>query len=152
MAHRPAFPPNWSACPVVHLTGCPIIPTSTYDIVAVDGNDVFDPPLVAETQLRPEANKWWGDAVGAFNGAFWEDPQGVTNFDDVTASLRTLQTPAGIKATHTSVTDIHPNRPDLGGRSVHPNNLVSIDDVFSFIKVFQGEEYPGGELAGCTNP
>ncbi|MCH7913529.1 MAG: hypothetical protein IH856_10910, partial [Deltaproteobacteria bacterium] len=26
---RPAVPPNWDACPTLHLTGCPIIPTPT---------------------------------------------------------------------------------------------------------------------------
>ena len=84
--------------------------------------------------------------------ASWTAPQGVCNFDDVTASLKTFQAPTGINATHVSWTDIHPNRPDLGGLNVHPNRKVNIDDVFSFIQAFQGSEYPGGDLAGCTDP
>ena len=76
----------------------------------------------------------------------------MTNYDDVNASVRTFQNPNAINATHVSVTDLHPNRPDLGGNSVHPNKLVSIDDVFSLIKAFQGDEYPGFALGGCTDP
>ena len=76
----------------------------------------------------------------------------MTNFDDVRACLLTFQNPNGINATHVSVTDLHPNRPDLGGISVHPNLQVNIDDVFQFIGAFQGREYPGGDLAGFTDP
>ncbi len=149
---RPFTPPNWAGCPVLHLTGCAIIPTTTYKIVAVVDGQQSLLPLTAKTQLRPADNKWWGDAVGFFNGAFWTGPQGVTNFDDVRACLLTFQSPTGINATHTSVTDIHPNRPDLGGLSAHPNKIVSSDDIFQFIQGFRGHEYPGGDLAGCTNP
>ena len=155
---QPASEPNWVACPILHLTGCSIIPTATYSIATVSGAGVESAPLVAVTQLKPADEKWWGDAVGFFTGPdgkppnAWTGPQGVTNFDDVNACLRTFINPAGINATHTSVTDIHPNRPDLGGTSVHPNKLVSIDDVFQFIQAFQGHQYPGGDLAGCTDP
>ena len=95
---------------------------------------------------------WWGDAVEAFNGSVWGPPQGVSNFDDVTACLKTFQDPNAINATHVTWTDIHPNRPDLGGISIHLNKLVNFDDVAQFIKAFQGDEYPGGDLAGCTDP
>ncbi|MCH7995204.1 MAG: hypothetical protein IIB57_12285 [Planctomycetes bacterium] len=155
---RPILPPNWDACPTLHLTGCPIIPTSIYDIVVMDGGAASDSPLVAETQLKPADEKWWGDAVGFFTGPkgnppnVWTGPQGVTNFDDVNACLRTFIDPNAVNATHTTISDVHPNRPDLGGLSVHPNKLVSIDDTFQFIQAFQGAEYPGGDLAGCTDP
>ena len=149
---QPASEPNWAGCPIVHLTGCSVIPTTTYSIATVSAAGDVSDTLVAETQLRPDADKWWGDSVGVFNGAFWSGPQGVCNFDDVNAALFTFKDSGAINATHVSVTDIHPNRPDLGGNSVHPNRLVSIDDVFQFIQAFQGAEYPGGNLAGCTDP
>jgi len=129
--------------------GCPIIPTAIYDIAVVDDGGAESAALTAETQLLPADNKWWGDAVGFFTGLQWTGPQGVTNFDDVNAALRTFINPAAVNATHTSVTDIHPNRPDLGGNNVHPNRLVNIDDVFQFIKAFQGAEYPGGDIDLC---
>jgi len=149
---QPASEPNWAACPILHLTGCPIIPTTRYRIATVTDAVPTSADFVTETQLLPAENKWWGDCVGFFTGSEWTGPQGVTNFDDVNACLRTFINSAGINATHTSVTDIHPNRPDLGGVSVHPNKQVSIDDVFQFILAFQGDEYPGGDLAGCTDP
>ena len=155
---RPVTPPNWDACPALHLAGCPIIPTSFYDIVVMNGIAVSDPPLAAATQALPADGKWWGDAVGNFTGDegpppnVWTPPQGVTNFDDVNASLKTFIDPGAANATHTSVTDIHPNRPDLGGNSVHPNRLVSIDDVFQFIQAFQGAEYPGAAIDLCPDP
>ena len=152
---RPATPPNWDACPTLHLTGCPIIPTSTYDIVVVAGGTDSSPPLVAETQARPADSKWWGDAVGNFSGEkgnppnVWTAPQGVTNFDDVTASLKTFINPAAVNATHTSITDIHPNRPTLLPPANQINKLVNTDDIFNFIKAFQGDEYPGPEIELC---
>ena len=150
---RPATLTNWDACPTLYLTGCSVIPTSTYDLVAVEVDGVgSSPPTIGETQLRPDSNKWWGDAVGYFCGTYWSGPQGVCNFDDVNASLKTFQNPNAMTATHVSWTDIHPNRPDLGGISVHPNKLVNTDDIFQFIKAFQGFEYPGFDLVNCTDP
>ncbi len=125
--------------------------SSTFSIVTVSGG-AESGALVAETQSLPDDQKWWGDAVGSFTGSEWTAPQGVTSFEDVTAALKTFQDPGAINATHVSVTDIHPNRPDFGVGSIHPNKLVSIDDVFQFILAFQGGEYPGGDLAGCTDP
>ncbi|MCZ6654904.1 MAG: hypothetical protein O7D91_17990, partial [Planctomycetota bacterium] len=83
---------------------------------------------------------------------YWSGPQGVCNFDDVNASLKTFQNPNAMTATHVSWTDIHPNRPDLGGISVHPNKLVNTDDIFQFIQAFQGFQYPGFDLVSCTDP
>ena len=31
---RPAQAPDWSLCPAAHLTGCALVPTTTYAIVA----------------------------------------------------------------------------------------------------------------------
>ena len=73
-----------------------------------------------------------GDCIGFFNGDIWTPPQGVTNHDDTTATLRTYQ---NRNATHVSVTDLHP-------RVV--NRVVNFDDVFVSIKAFQGYHYPFG--------
>ena len=155
---QPGIPPNWDACPTLHMTGCPIIPTSSYDIVVIDGAAVSDPPLATGTQTLPADSKWWGDAVGNFTGDkgtppnVWTPPQGVTNFDDVNASLKTFINPAAVNATHTSITDIHPNQPTLPPPANQINKLVNIDDVFNFIKAFQGGQYPGPEIHLCTDP
>ncbi|MCH9035567.1 MAG: hypothetical protein IID42_13870, partial [Planctomycetes bacterium] len=47
-------------------------------------------------------------------------------------------------ATHVSVTDMVPN---LNGMQI--NKIVNINDVFSIILGFQGQEYPGPDLAQC---
>ena len=143
---QPAGPPNWDACPTLHLTGCPIIPTSTYDIVAVIGGSESGPPLVGETQLRPGI-KWHGDAVGFFDGVVWTPPNGTTSIDDAFAALKTFQNPSAFNATHVTVTDVHPN---LNGMQI--NKLVNIDDVFVEILGFQGLEYPGSAIHTCLDP
>ncbi|MCH8148916.1 MAG: hypothetical protein IH987_13205, partial [Planctomycetes bacterium] len=146
---RPTTPPDWTGCSTVHLTGCPIIPTSTYHIRTVLGGQVSDPPLVAETQAKP-GDKWHGDCVGNFLGPMgvppnvWTPPNGVTNADDFVAAIKTFQDINALNATHVSVTDMEPN---LDGTQI--NLIVNINDVFSIIKGFQGFEYPGPDLAQC---
>ncbi|MCH8148224.1 MAG: hypothetical protein IH987_09575, partial [Planctomycetes bacterium] len=141
----PAVPPNWDACPTLHLTGCPIIPTSTYDIVVVDGSTESDPPLAAATQAKP-GDKWHGDCVGNFTGPtgvppnVWTAPNGTTNADDFLAAIKTFQDPNAVNATHVSVTDMEPN---LNGTQI--NLLVNINDVFSIIRGFQGFAYNEGQ-------
>jgi|GEM_PF-2518695 len=143
---QPSVPPNWDACAILHLTGCPIIPTSTYDIVAVVGGFEIGPPLIGETQLKPGV-KWHGDAVGIFDGLAWTPPNGATNIDDAVAAIKTFQNPSGFNATHVSVTDVHPN---LNGAQI--NKIVNIDDVFVQILGFKGLEYPGPAIHTCLDP
>ncbi|MCH8147545.1 MAG: thrombospondin type 3 repeat-containing protein, partial [Planctomycetes bacterium] len=96
---QPATAPNWDACPTLYLTGCPVIPTSLYDIVAVEAGGIdSSPPTVGETQLKPGV-KWFGDAVGIFCGVDWEPPNGTTNIDDTVAAIKTFQNPNAINAT-----------------------------------------------------
>ena len=144
-ATRPASPPDWSACPTVHLTGCPIIPTSTYFIVAVDGSTESDPALAAATQAKPDP-KWWGDCVGRFTGTEWTPPNRATNIDDAVATIKTFQENA-LNATHVSVTDLEPA---LNGSQI--NKIVNFNDVLAAILGFKGEEYPGPQIELCPDP
>ena len=154
---RPSMPPNWDACTTLHLTGCPIIPTSTYDILAIDGSAVSNPPLSMETQAKPGV-KWWGDCVGTFTGPMgvppnvWTAPNGTTNIDDAVAGIKTFQDPSAFNATHVSVTDLEPTRPDLPPPANQINRLVNINDVFVTILGFQGNEYPGPQIDLCPDP
>ncbi|MCH8148591.1 MAG: RHS repeat protein [Planctomycetes bacterium] len=143
--NQPTTPPNWSGCPALHLTGCPIIPTSTYDLVAIFEGNVSDPPLAAATQAKPGV-KWHGDCVGSFTGIEWTAPNGTTNIDDAVAAIKTFQDPNAINATHVSVTDMEPNQ---NGDQI--NLLVNINDVFSIIRGFQGFEYPGPDIDLCPD-
>ena len=125
---------NWDACPTLYIGDCGIVPVSEYTVATVDSNGVSPTSLVVLTIRKPEPFWWRGDAVGSFTGIVWSGPQGATNFD-VYAAIKTFQGPNAVNATHTSVTDIHP-------RVV--NRIVNIDDVFFFLKAFQGDEYPFG--------
>ena len=151
---QPASPPNWDPCPTLHLTGCSMIPTSTYDISVVVGGLVSDPPLSAATQAKPGV-KWHGDCVGFFTGTEWTGPNANTNIDDAVAAVKTFQNPSATpgcpappcNATHVSVTDMVPN---LNGMQI--NKIVNINDVFSIILGFQGQEYPGPQIELCLDP
>ena len=142
---KPAMVPNWSKCDEVHLTGCPIIPTTTYAIAAESEGSLSEDELL-DTQAKPGVN-WHGDCVGSFSGPpnnEWSAPNGVVNADDIVAAIRTFQDPDGLLATHLSVTDVHPNLPPL-----HPNRTVNFNDVLVIVDGFEGEEYPGPDLTEC---
>ncbi len=127
-----------AGCQVLHVTGCPIEPTSEYDVRAVVG-DTASAPLSVPTILRPEGGKSWGDIVGTFTGVEWTAPQGVVNFEDVSAAIKTWQggqvvAPVGNIA-HLSIPDVEPG--DI-------NTVVNFADVLILIKAFQGDPYPFG--------
>ena len=126
---------NWDACPALHIGDCGIVPVSEYTVASVDSDGVSPTTLVVLTSLLPADSKWWGDAVKSFNGTVWSLPQGVTNWDDLSAVLQTFLNPNSITATPTSITDIHPRV---------LNRIVNIDDVFFLIHAFKGDEYPFG--------
>ncbi|MCH8149859.1 MAG: DUF4215 domain-containing protein, partial [Planctomycetes bacterium] len=134
---------DWDAagCQTLHVTGCPIEPTSEYEVQAVV--DVSpSAALMVSTILKP-GDKWWGDTVGNFDSVEWTPPQGTTNIDDAVAAIKTFQggqvvppgpVPPGNVA-HLAVTDIHPG--DV-------NTIVNANDVLFVILAFQGEPYPFG--------
>jgi len=78
--------------PVVHVFGCPIIPTSKYEIYANGPGPVENPtPLVTQTVPVPALNsKFGGDIVGVFNGVEWTPPNGFANVNDALAMLNII--------------------------------------------------------------
>ena len=86
-APEPVFQ-DWSQWSTgVHVTGCAVVPASTYEIVAVTPDGSESAPLIVDTVAQP-LPKQWGDVVGAFEGSEWGPPDGVVNMDDVYATLR----------------------------------------------------------------
>jgi len=155
---RPAAPPDWTGCGTIHLTSCGFIPTSTYDIVVVDGTTESG-ALSADTQALPGSNKWFGDVVGSFDPVAdqWSPPDSLVTINDAVAAIKTFQDPSRVgpgcgnppcNATHTSVTDVHPAGFPLQPWGL-PNKLVDINDVFTIILGFQGREFPGPQLQSC---
>lgn len=127
-----------SGCTVLHVTGCPIEPTSDYEVRAVAGIDVTD-PLTVSTILQPGQGKFWGDTVNDFNGVEWTPPNGFTSMIDVVMVIFTWQggpvvATDGVVA-HLSVADMHPG--DI-------NLVVNFDDVFIVLQAFVGDPYPFG--------
>ena len=135
---------GFGGCPVVHITGCPIIPTSTYSIVVIDDAGTVSDPLEADTQAKPGV-KWHGDVVGRFDGdaGAWTEPNANVNIDDAVAGIKTFQQDPVTQA-HVSVTDVHPVF--VGGP--HPNQLTNINDVATIILGFQGKEYAAPDIGG----
>ena len=64
----------------MHLTGCAIVPTTTYAL-AVESGGLLSVDALFDTQAKPGA-KWHGDCVGFFDGAVWTPPNGTTSIDD----------------------------------------------------------------------
>ncbi len=124
----------------MHLTGCPIVPTTTYAF-AVEAGGALSLDALFDTQAKPGV-KWIGDAVGSFTGALgippnvWTAPNSVVNADDFVAAIKTFQDPNALNATHLSRTDMEPLQ---NGTQI--NLLVNINDVFVIILGFKGEEY-----------
>ena len=129
-----------AGCQTLHITGCPIEPTSEYDVQAVTV-DATSVALNVSTALQPGGGKFWGDTVGSFNGTEWTLAQGTTNIDDVMVAINTIQggqvvapTP-GSTIAHLSVADVEPG---------NINTVVNFADVLILIKAFQGDVYPFG--------
>lgn len=131
----------WPAA--VHIGDCGIVPDAEYEIRAIlEGADPgvlanFSAPLALETVARP-APKFWGDTVGEFFFAFWTNPNGIVNFNDVTAVLQGFT--SNPVAPHRTWLDLH----DQG-----TNYLINFADIQLAIKAFQGELYPYAEPASC---
>jgi len=74
---------------VVHVYGCPIIPTSRYEIYTNLPGPVETPiPFATRTVPTPALNsKLGGDIVGVNNGAEWTAPNSFSNVNDALALL-----------------------------------------------------------------
>ncbi|MCH7994987.1 MAG: hypothetical protein IIB57_11170 [Planctomycetes bacterium] len=88
--------------------------------------------------LSPTTPKDWGDAGGDFDGATWSPPNGVTNFGDVQAAIKTFQ--GGESAAPTIWVAIEPEE---------PNRIVNFNEVLQLVPAFTGQPYPFGDPANC---
>ncbi len=133
---------DWDAagCQTLHVTGCPIEPTSEYEVEAELGG-VLSFPLTVLTALQPDAGRFWGDTVGTFDGTEWTAAQGVSNINDAVVAINTFQggqvvAPIpGSTIAHLSVPDVEPG---------NINTVVNFADVLILINAFKGDPYPFG--------
>ena len=116
---------DWDAagCQTLHITGCPIEPTSEYEVQAVAGGNA-SAAVILPTQTQPGL-AFWADVAGENACAGWCPPQGVTNFQDVQALIQTFQFGGGIVGPTSQV--LHLSWADLEGGN--NNAVVNIADV-----------------------
>jgi hypothetical protein len=125
----------WDDCPELHITGCGVVPGTTYRLVAVDGDGDSPTFLDHETVPRALNGKWWGDNVGNYNGAEWTPPQGVASIDDAVAIIKGWQYPG---------TSADPGIPVIDLAPRVPNRTGNFDDVYAQIFGFKGYPYHFG--------
>jgi len=141
--------------------------------------------LIVSTVPRPASGvfAWWADAVGALSGfcnggdttaapcdprdsgacggnpaeckPAWPEPDGFTNFDDVSAALKVFNAfgpnpvapiPAGVPA--------NPDVPDITWVDMHdrePNSVSNAADVQFIGLAFQGRPYPFPDPVDCPD-
>ena len=135
------FSDSWPA--VLHLGDCEVIPASAYELRGMlQGANPGDPqsysqPLEVGT-VPPPLPREWADVAGAFLFGVWAGPDGVTNFNDVSAALQAFQ---GLASAPPIVwVDVH---------SEVPNYVANFADVFEIIRAFQGIPYPFSDPALC---
>ncbi|MBU0718016.1 MAG: hypothetical protein KJ749_07195 [Planctomycetes bacterium] len=127
----------WSE-PLVHLGDCKIVPVATYQIRATVDGIVFSDPLVISTIAQPTP-QYWADCVGQMEAGSWTAPNGVVNFDDVSAAVQYFTSAA--TAPHLTMVDIEPEE---------PNAVLNFSDIQQIVYAFQGDGYPFSDPADCT--
>jgi hypothetical protein len=100
-----------------------IVPSSLYEVVAECGI-YSSAPGSASTAL-------WGDIVGDFIAGAWTPPDGVVDFNDITATVDGFQHLA--TAPSEELTDVHP---------CIPEGVIDFMDIRWIVDAFLGDPYP----------
>ncbi|MHC4697360.1 MAG: M28 family metallopeptidase, partial [Planctomycetota bacterium] len=154
---------DWSAYPVLHIAGCPIVPAVTYKVYACDsatGTECGD-PLEIETQKFPGGIplKLYGDVCGGtqFPGPTVLPPDQYVNVKDLTCELWTQ-----INYGSTTLPQMHMTWADLHGPGVGvgipPQYILNVSDlqavlVFSLTNGLPWVNSQGGlDPDACPNP
>ncbi|MBU0718347.1 MAG: hypothetical protein KJ749_08870, partial [Planctomycetes bacterium] len=122
----------------VYVGDCEIVPVAQYEVRASGNEEIFSEPETFRTIVQP-APHWWADVVGIkFLGLQWEGPNGVVNFDDVTAAIQYFMS--------------HPTGPVLEWVEIEPqelNFIINFSDIMQIVLAFQGGPYPFVAPADC---
>ena len=161
----------WPA--TVHVSDCEIVPLATYGVRTYDldlGLGAESAELKVATIGKP--NVWWADCVGPLgdyctgNWAScsgdgdcpsgeacmeqWGPPDGITNFQEVTAAVFAFQQTPGLTVPEITWVDLHGN--DGGDANVDPPNYtVNFADISQIIAAYQGWPYPYRNPADCPD-
>ncbi|MBU0716748.1 MAG: hypothetical protein KJ749_00735 [Planctomycetes bacterium] len=129
------FSDSWPT--VVQVADCEIVPAATYEFRATVDEIDFSGPLAVKTTPQPEP-MWWADCAGALEGGVWAGPNGVVNFDDVSAAVQYFTSVA--TAPHLTWVDVEPEV---------PNAVLNFADIQQVVYAFQGSLYPFSDPALC---
>jgi len=124
--------------PVVHVHGCPIIPTSQYEIY-VNGPGPIEIPIPFTTQTVPTPSlnsKLGGDIVGVNNGVEWTAANGFASVNDALAMLAIIAGNA-VRPTHDTANVRGSSAADGGCL----NSVVSTSDLQMIILSISGASY-----------
>ncbi|MBU0719657.1 MAG: hypothetical protein KJ749_15540, partial [Planctomycetes bacterium] len=127
----------WADTPV-YVGDCAIVPVATYEVRATEDGERFSDPLVLETTAKPGETAYWCDCVGEMSAGEWLPPNGVTNFDDISAAIMGFQV---LEAAP------HFSRIDVDGEV--PNNVINFSDIYAIVRAFEGYPYPFSNPATC---
>lgn len=123
--------------PLLHVGDCPMVPGASYEVSATVDGVLFSPALTVATTPKP-LPKDWGDTVGEFSFVFWTGPNGISNFNDVSAIIQKFQ--GDSTAPHFTWVDLH---------AESPNTVINFSDVQTAIQAFQGMPYPYPAPGDC---
>ena len=159
----------WPA--VVYVSDCEIVPIAIYGVRAVNLDaDLESAELEVSTISKPDYR--WADCVGPLGlhctGDWttctgdgdcpagescleqWPPPDGIINFQDVTAAVLTFSRRPGLTITDLKNLDLHGN--DGGDATIDPpNHVVNFADVANIVMAFQGWPYPYSDPGDCPD-
>ncbi|MBU0719377.1 MAG: DUF362 domain-containing protein, partial [Planctomycetes bacterium] len=131
----PHYSDAWPA--VVHAGDCEVSPAATFEVSLTADGTTFSSPLVVATTPQPPPAKW-GDCVGAMEGGVWTAPNGVVNFDDITAAVQYFT--SAPTAPHLTWIDLDDEV---------PNKVINFADIMQIVLAFQGTDYPFVAPGSC---
>ena len=129
---------DWGDIDVLHVLGAEVLPSSVYDIQAVDMScqGALDNDLNFSTTLTIGTARW-GDVVEPFSSpstSFQPD------FSDISALVDKFASAPG--APNRARAQLQPNAPD-------PSRQVDFNDISSVVDAFRGLVYPFDGPASC---
>lgn len=122
----------WVPGATINVGDIDIVPGAEYGVEATAAGVLFSSPaMIATVSL-------WGDAVGEYSAGVWTAPNGLVNFNEISAAVKAFQGTPG--APEPSRTDVH---------DAVPNRLTNFSDIGLFVSAFQAQPYPYGDAVAC---
>ncbi len=128
--------------PVLHMTGCSVVPGNTYNIgVTTDGANFFESSNhcggiylpVDTTPPQSFASRRFGDLVGSYVAGAWTSPDGLVTSLDIVAVVKKFQ--------------LDPTAPLLARVDTDgavPNGILAANDILRVVLGFAGGEFGYG--------